>query len=272
MWLYPRMIAWFALTAFLGVAVRLPFARFQMIPHHLDFNPGAVLVPLSGVFFGPAGAWGSMAASLAADKLLGQWNGLALFRALSFFFFALTAQRLWDFSLLEGRPAAPEATGASALRYVFISWAGALLAATWQALGSELLRVYPFAYIFSLLTLSHVVFCSLLGVPLYLVMAREWVAFFGEWRGVMGGELDDGTTALRSASLLLVGAVGAPAAGLFISRAVYHVGTFQPFVLGAYTGFLVPLTVIPLLGAGVVGVFWGARCGRLTHTLTRPDE
>jgi hypothetical protein len=255
MWLHPRMVAWFALTAFLGVAVRLPFARFQMIPHHLDFNPGAVLAPLSGVFFGPAGAWGSMAASLVADKLLGQWNGLSLFRALSFFFFALTAQKLWDFLLLGVRPTPPEATWTSALRYVFVSWVGALTAAAWQALGSELLRAYPFAYIFSLLTLSHLVFCSLLGVPLYLVMAREWVPFFGEWRGVMAGELDDGGTTSRNAALILIGAIGAPGAGLFISRAVYHIGMFQPFVLGAYTGFLVPLVVIPFLAAGVVGVF-----------------
>ena len=60
MWLYPRMVVWVILTVLAGVLVRLPFAQVPIIPHYLDFHPGIALVPLSGVFFGPAGAWGSL--------------------------------------------------------------------------------------------------------------------------------------------------------------------------------------------------------------------
>ena len=76
-------------------ALPFPVSAVQMIPHHLDFQPGIVLVPLSAVFFGPAGVWGALAASLLGDKLFGQWNVLSWYRAAAVFFFALGTMRLW---------------------------------------------------------------------------------------------------------------------------------------------------------------------------------
>ena len=94
MWLYPRMVVWVILTVLAGVLARLPFAQVPIIPHYLDFHPGVVLVPLAGVFFGPAGAWGSLVASIIGDRLMGPWGAITLFRALGFFAFALSAQKM----------------------------------------------------------------------------------------------------------------------------------------------------------------------------------
>ena len=77
MWSSPRMLVFFAVTTVLLILARLPFLPMQLIPRHLDFQPGIVLVPLAAVFFGPAGVWGSLAASLLGDKLFGQWNALS---------------------------------------------------------------------------------------------------------------------------------------------------------------------------------------------------
>ncbi len=256
MWQYPRLVVWFILTTVLAVLVRLPFIRVQLIPHYLDFHPGIVLVPLAGLFFGPAGAWGALAGSLLGDRLFGPWNGAVLYRALGAFLFALGTQRLWTFSFHpEGDPPQATDTWNRTLRFVLVAWAGCFVAAAWQALGMEVRRMYPFAYVVSLLALNNLLFCALLGVPLYQVMVREWIPHFGTWQGVMGIPESEGRITRRNALFIFIGSVGACLAGLYVSSLFYRVGPLQPFVLGSTTGIGVTLMVVPFLLLQAWGVF-----------------
>ena len=247
MWLSPRMMVFVALTMVLQMLARLPFLPMQLIPRHLDFQPGMVLVPLSAVFFGPAGVWGSLAASLLGDKLFGQWNALSWYRAASVFFFALGTMRLWDVAFRRSSPPLElSRSWVMALRFTFVAMPGCFAAAAWRAIGSELLRAYPFAYIVSLLVLNNLLFCTLLGSVLYELMAGSWVVRCGDWRAVMGVE-DEGRTSLFNGLLIAAAGLGACVAGLYVSKAVYHIGPLQPFMLGTSTGPGVPWVVIPLL-------------------------
>ena len=255
MWLSPRLLAWFALTVLLGVIARLPFAHFQIIPHYLDFHPGVILVPLAGVFFGPAGAWGSLAASLIGDWLVGPWGAISVFRALGLFFFALSAQKMWNFSFwFEVGHLKPAHSWNHTARFILVSWAGCVLAAAWQGLGSELLRLYPFIYVASLLALNNILFTALLGLPLYRLMAGLWVPRFGTWEEAMGADAGPGSPSLRNVLFIAGGAVAAWAGGFYVSELAYHVGPLVPFALGAHTGILVPLTVIPMLILNAAGL------------------
>ena len=257
MWLNPRLVSWFALTVLLGVLVRLPLAYFQIIPHYLDFHPGVILVPLAGVFFGPAGAWGSLVASLVGDRLMGPWGAISIFRALGFFFFALSAQKMWNFSFwFEVGHMKPSRSWSHTARFILISWPGCALAAAWQGLGSELLRLYPFTYVASLLTLNNIMFCTLLGLPLYRLMAGLWVPRFGTWDEALGADAGPGSPSLRNVIFIAAGAVAALLTGFYISELVYHIGPLEPFTLGTHTGILVPLVVIPMLIVNAAGV-WG---------------
>ena len=256
MWRFPRMIGWFVLTVVVCVVARLPFAHFQIIPHYLDFHPGVVLVPLVGVFFGPAGAWGSLVASIIGDRLMGPWGAITLFRALGFFAFALSAQKMWNFSFwFEVGYLKPAHNWNHTARFIFISWIGSALAAAWQGLGSEWLRLYPFTYVASLLLLNNILFCTLLGLPFYRLMSGMWVPRFGTWDEALGTSAGPGSPSLRNVLLIGGGGVAALAAGFYISQWVYHVNLFQPFTLGAYSGTVVPLAVIPLLIANAAGLF-----------------
>ncbi len=256
MWMNPRLLGWFALTAFLGVIARFPFAHFQIIPHYLDFHPGVVLVPLSGVFFGPAGAWGSFAASLIGDRLMGPWGAISIFRALGFFFFALSAQKMWNFSFwLEVGHLKPLHTWSHTARFILVSWPGCVLAAAWQGLGSEMLRLYPFTYVASLLALNNLLFCTLLGLPLYRLMAGLWVPRFGTWNEALGKNAGPGSPSIRNLIFIAGGAVLSLLGGFYISGLAYHIGPLEPFALGASTGILVPLVVIPMLIVNAAGVF-----------------
>jgi hypothetical protein len=252
MWFSPRLIVWFALTTILGVLARLPFASFQIIPHCLDFHPAVVIVPLSGIFFGPAGVWGSVTASLLGDRFVGSWGAFSIFRALGFFFFSLSAQKMWNFSFgFKAGPVTPARSWGHTARFLLVAWPGCALAASWQGLGSELLRLYPFPYVASLLGLNNILFCTLLGLPLYRLMAGLWVPRFGTWDEVLGA--GSGSPSLRNVIFMAVGSVAALPTGFYISELVYHVSPLQPFALGAYSGILVPLVVIPMLIVNAAG-------------------
>ncbi|MFH0953424.1 MAG: hypothetical protein V1873_03745 [Verrucomicrobiota bacterium] len=253
MWTSPRLVLGFFVTAAFQVAVRVPFAWFQMIPYYLDFHPGVVFVPLAGVFFGPAGAWGSLAASLLGDRLMGPWGWISVFRGLGFFLFALSTQKIWDAALSRhAEPAEPAPTWNHTLRFIFASWPGCLLGAAWQGLGAELLGAYPFAYVMILLAMNNLLFCTMLGLPLYRLAARYWVPRFGGWHESLGA---GAPTTPMSVALIVAGAAGACLLGWFVSWFRYGVELFEPFVLGTRTGILVPLCVVPLLLAHAAGVF-----------------
>ena len=257
MWLSPRLIAWFALTTILGVLARLPFSHFQIIPPHLDFHPGVVFVPLFGVFFGPAGAWGSVAASLIGDRLIGLWGEFSIFRALGFFLFSLSAQKMWDISFwFEAGPVKPTLSWGHTARFILVSWPGCALAASWQGLGSELLRLYPFTYVASLLVLNNMLFCTLLGLPLYRLMTKLWAPRFGTWKEGLGVDAGPASPSLRNVLFIAAGGVAALLTGFYISERVYHISPLQPFALGASSGILVPLVVTPMLIVNVTGLFW----------------
>lgn len=213
----------------------LLFSRLHLIPLHLDFNPGIVLTPLAGVLFGAIGVWSALAASLAADWLLGTLGAVSLFQAVGLATFAWTAWRLWDAA------PEPEASWGRAVFFVMVCVPGALAAAAWRALGSELLGFYPYAYIVGVAAAHHLVFCVLLGPPLLMAALR-----FEQPRPA--------PTSLRRAGLIAGGAVAAVLAGVGISRSVYGIGPFEPFVIGLRAGRWVPAVVIPLLLLNLVAL------------------
>ncbi|MBU1909609.1 MAG: hypothetical protein KJ726_06160, partial [Verrucomicrobia bacterium] len=215
--LNPRVWTHFLAAAAAQLLALLLFSRLQLIPHHLDFNPGIVLTPLAGILFGPAGVWSAMAAALAGNWLLGTLSGLSIFQGAGLAVFAWTAWRLWDTVSESG------ASWGRAAFFVLICVPGALAAAAWHALGSEMLRLYPYAYIVSVAAAHHLVFCALLGPPLILFTARF--------------ECPRAPPTNPSRALVIAGsAMAAAFLGVGVSRRVYGIGPFEPFVLGLHAG------------------------------------
>lgn len=254
LWRYPRMVVWVILTVLAGLLARLPFTQVPIIPHYLDFHPGIVLVPLAGVFFGPAGAWGSAIASVAGDAAFDMLDSLSFFRALGFFLCAWASQRLWAVFPDFDNPQGKNTTWTRTLRFIFTCWPGCFIAAVWQAFGAEWLRAYPFIYIASILTLNNLLFCTLLGLPLYRLMARHWVINFGTWRRVMAKSPLPGATSIANAGLIVIGAFGAGVVGWYVSETQYKVSLWQPFVLGTHTGVMLAWAVAPFLVMPLVGL------------------
>jgi len=243
----PRLVTWFLFSAITFIVLQLPFMWIQIIPGHLRFNPGIALVPVVGIFFGPAGACGVFVGSLLSDVIMGQWGPLSFFRGFGVFFFALGTQQLWDISFGHKKVShTPNDSWVAVLKYIFVAWPGCFVDAAWRALGSELLRDYPFVYILSLVLLLNLLFCTLLGAPLYRLMAGKWTSCFGTWRDY------DKSKERKSGSIVttfIVFSAGIVACltGLFASHIFYNIGPFLPFILGTSTGWIVPVVVIPFL-------------------------
>ncbi|MBU0678765.1 MAG: hypothetical protein KJ626_11685 [Verrucomicrobia bacterium] len=255
MWKYPRMIVWFMVSVVFMFLVRVPFIHAQIIPYYLDFNPGIVLVPLVSVFWGPAGVWGTVAASLLGDWLLGQWGPLTAYRTIGLFLFALSAQRLWTaFPRTIGDYTGHEPGWSPTMRFVLISWPGCLIAAAWAGLGSELLRLYPFPYFTVLVALNNLLFVTVLGVSMYRITARETVPYFGTWRDVMKISPHEDDLAARHVLYIVAGSLGSILIGILAAGMIYSIWPPQPYILGTRCGIWVPVLVIPFLALHLVGI------------------
>jgi energy-coupling factor transport system substrate-specific component len=259
MWKYPRMIAWFLAAIVLYLLARWPFMKASIIPFYLEFRPAIVIVPLVGVFWGPAGALGAMVGSLAGDALFGYWDALSLFRAAGHLLFAYSAKMLWDFSLSSSFPG-PDLTPrwGRTFRFLLVCWPGCFLAAAWPAWGADILQVYPFTYICSLLLMNNLIFCTLLGLALYRIVARELVPWFGTWHSVMEKEIVS-RLSLAGAACQVTGCIGAVAAGLLASGLIYRMWPTGPFIHGTSSGPLLTVLVLPFLLLQIASLFMTQR-------------
>jgi hypothetical protein len=247
MWSQPRMMLCFGVVLTLCLLARLPFAFIHILPSYISFQPDVVLVPVAAVLWGPAGIWGCVVAGLLGDRWFGLDLGLSIYRSMGVLLFGLQMQVL-------NRSAWGEGLGRS-LQFLLTALPGGVLAATWMAIGSEVLRIYPFSYVISLLILNHTLFIILFGLPLLNLARWQMVRRFGTWREMMGVDVDAFSRGYVSCAFMLVGGLGACAVGLYISKAVYHISLIQPFMLGSTSGRWIPWTVIPLLLLNIYGLF-----------------
>ena len=242
------MVAWFIISILMILLFRLPFAPVQMMPFYLEFNPGIALIPLAGVFWGPAGVWGAFAATLLGDGLLGMWSELSIYRATGFFMLALTAQQLWYEPLVRAqRERKHRIAWRSTLRFITVAIPGCMISAVWTGLGSELLGLYPFPYLASLVAVHHIALMTLLAPAMYRVMMTKLYPRWGTWQDVMQVNRYAHKGSTRRAVSLWVGSLGGYAAGCFAGASFYQIWPFEPYVLGTTCGVWLRVLVIPFI-------------------------
>lgn len=262
MWKYPKMVAWFIAAALLWIAFRLPFMGVPMLYGFVEFLPGAFLIPLAGIFWGPAGAAGIFVGSLLGDALLGFWNEVSVYRAIGYFLWAVSAKKLWDFfSLFDAGFTGFQPTLRQTGRFLAASLPGAFCSACWQAFGIHNQGAYPFAFALVLVLLPQVVFIPAFGSVAYRFFARELVPAFGCWRTVMKDRFRYPSMGLWGAIVTLLASFAAPAIGYYMDTEVYGHDPFAGFTLGSWGlgtsgGGQVTWWVSALLAMHAFGLFW----------------
>ena len=244
LWVQPRRVIQVLLSTAVLLLPRLLFFSAQPLPYYLPFNPGCPLIPIGGILFGPAGAWGALLASLLADSLTGMSTALSPFRAAGSFFFAFHAHLLW--SRLAPRPGLPASAVQRAGRFLAAALPGGLADAAWAGFGSEGLRLYPFPYVAGMVLFQNLLFLPLIGIPLFVwIFARPQMA---KALRDLETEYPTGWRLTRRGALGLgAGAFGALAAGLFVAHAVYRIGPFSAFIIGVTDCPWVTTAVTPFI-------------------------
>lgn len=235
-WGHPTLLGEGLLLFLLLVGLRWVFGRVHTLPGYMGFNPGLIFVPLGGVALGPAGAWASLAASLAGDRLADLWGPLSPYRAAGFFFYALSAQQVWEGLPGGTRGRRHAADAAHTVRFLLAALPGAISASAWPALGAERLGLYPFAYFCTLQLIYMALFVPLLGGALYRIVARRWLKRTGGWRERMEPRSGEAlVSSLRVQAMLTLG-VGSGVAGLLVSALTYGILPLQPYLMGTRSG------------------------------------
>lgn len=256
------MVAWFIAAFLLFLLARLPFIKAPLLYGYVEFQPGIVLVPLLGVFWGPAGALGIALASVVGDLLFGYGGSLVFYRMFGLFLYAMSAKKLWDyFSMRDAAHPGIRPTWKQISRFMMASLPGAFLAAGWFAFGNHMVRSYPFSYVLMLVLANNLLFLLVLGPAFFHALARELVPHFGCWREVMKNSGVLPPIGIRGATLSFVGSFGAVTAGFLVGTNVYGHWPLDNFLEGKWflassSGPLLTWAVWPFLLMQVLAILW----------------
>ncbi|WP_230198620.1 QueT transporter family protein [Halopiger goleimassiliensis] len=169
MWRDTRMIMLVAVVAAVYAALLIPFAGFVIIPGITSVRPGNVIPILFGVTFGPAAAWGSAIGNLINDIFTGQFGPGSAFGMVGNFFFGMLAYKLWGSlgPLSSGvEPNFRENVGRQLVEFVAVAVAASAACAAIIAWGLELLGLFPFSVLGTVIFLNNTIATVVLGPPL----------------------------------------------------------------------------------------------------------
>ena len=233
MWASPRLAAWFVLCTALLLACRLLFAWCPVIPGVVPLRPGIVLVPLLGIFCGPAAVWAAACEALVGGVLTGLWGTLIAAQALAGALAAWMAQRLWDRHSSE---AAAWRSAASARRFLWLALPSVCALSAWPALAGAMAGLYPFPYLLLLHGAQDLLFLLLLGPVLYRWADGGWRPLFGTWHAALLPS--ERTPPPGWCHLLLwTGGLGAWILGVSVAGGVYGCRPWPGPALGATDGW-----------------------------------
>lgn len=176
MWRDTRMIMLVAVVAAVYAALLIPFAGLVIIPGITAVRPGNVIPVIFGIMFGPAAAWGSGIGNLINDVFAGTFGPGSLFGFIGNFFFGLVGYKLWGNlgPLSSGvEPDFRENAGKQLFEYIVVVVVASALCASIIAWGLEVLGLFPFSVLGTIILVNNVVAAAILGPPLlYLTYPR----------------------------------------------------------------------------------------------------
>ncbi len=176
MWRDTRMIMLTAVVAAVYAAVLIPFKGLTIIPGITSVRPANVFPVIFSLMFGPAAAWGSAIGNLIGDIFGGTFGPGSAFGFIGNFFFGFVGYKLWGnlgplSSGVEpnfrGRP------GRQLLEFGVVAIVASTVTAAIIAWGLEILGLFPFSVLGTIITINNFIAAIILGpVLLYLTYPR----------------------------------------------------------------------------------------------------
>jgi len=269
MWKYSKMVVLTALTAAVYAAILIPFKGIPLVPGYTEFRPGNVIPVVFGLFFGPAGAWGS-----AFGNLIGDFFGtLGLGSIAGFvgnFCYGLVGYKIWgQMGPLSSKREPYVGSWRQFVEYALVTILASSICAAFIAWGLEVFKLLPFAFLGSIIALNNAVMALLLGPALSRILyprVRKWDLL---WTDVMHpADRTPGIAPPLGVLFMWLGGLGGLAVGLSISCGLYDARAFQ---FGQQLGPMVVVAVCPFIVLFFVGAFL-ASGSRFPRPLLGLDE
>lgn len=210
MWRHVRMVVLTALIAAVYAAVLIPFKAIPLIPGFTEVRVAQVIPPVASLLFGPAAAWGTAVGNLIGDYFGGTFGLGSAFGFIGNFFLGAIPYALWGrLGPLSSGEEPAMVNGRQVTEFVAVTAISGLTCAAIIAWGLEVLRIFPFTVLGSIIAINNVVLPAVLG-PVVLRLLYGRVQRLGLlWTDVMPAEdVGRGRPALGTALMVIGGVVG----------------------------------------------------------------
>lgn len=269
LWNNTRMIVLVALTAGMYAAVLIPFKAIPLIPGYTELRPALALPPTFSLLFGPAAAWGSAIGNLIGDLLGGTFTPGSAFGFAGNFLLGLVPYALWGRlgPLSSGQP--PTMRGRRQWsEFVVVQFVAALACAAVIGWGTDLLRLFPYAVLGSIILLNNFLI-GLLAIPLLALLYRRVERWGLLWTDVMAAKEISRGHGRSGVFLIIFGALGAGITGELLSIGYLHA---HAFTAGMSQGSNRTFAGTPLVGWGLAPFMLCLALGVLLGRGAPPDR
>ncbi len=252
------MVVLTSLCAALYAAVLIPFKGFTIIPGVTEFRPACVLPSIFGIFFGPAGAWGTAIGNFIGDLLGGTFGINCIFGFIGNFLLAFIPYKIWnkfivldirDDNLFKLNNVKKVAT------YIIGTILGAMACAMSIGWGQEIFNILPFVPITSIIMVNDILPPIILGPFILNILFPRIKKGQLLWTNIMDIDLKPWSVkSAVGAGIMSFGIVGGCMLGLYIGLTKYGQ---QLFSNGLSQGIKGSSVIIITVGMGMLLTFVG---------------
>lgn len=219
MWKNTRMIVLTALIAAVYAAVLIPFKAIPLVPGFTEIRVAQVLPPVTSLLFGPAAAWGTGIGNLIGDYMGGTFGTGSLFGFIGNFMLGAIPYMMWGRlgSLSSGEEPTMKSSS-QVVEFILTVIASGVACALIIAWGLEVLGLFPFTVLGSIIAINNTLLPAVLG-PVLMALLYGRVKRWGlVWTDIMDPEdIGSGSGGGTAAWIALGGSLVGWAICLFIS-------------------------------------------------------
>lgn len=173
MWKYPKMITLTAICAAVYAALLIPFKAIVIFG--VEVRVATVVVPVMGILFGPAGAWGVGIGNLIGD-FFGSMSVASIFGVVANFFFAYVPYKIWYMVRSDTEPKTNSVF--KLIRFLIGSAGGSLADVCWLCFGvCAVFSQLPYPLFASIIGVTNGLFPLVLGAPVLSLVGpriKKW--------------------------------------------------------------------------------------------------
>lgn len=250
------MVALTLLTAGVYMLFLVPFKSVVLIPGFTEIRPASLIPVISGLLFGPAGAWGSAIGNLAGD-CFGTLSIGSIFGFFGNLLYSYLSYKLWSAIGFKGTQNRPPLINSARklIHFGIVSLTASAACAALIAWGIDIMKLAPFTALAIAITLNNCAVNLILGPillpPIYYFFKKRKLL----WTDVMHKtDISRPNPDRLFPIMVYIGTIGALTAGVILSVLIAGQSLHISTVINSTAGNIyVGIAALPFLGLMLFG-------------------